>query len=182
MLAARRPASAAAARGRAGALALPGRPAVARAQRRRAPAAAGGDAELSIEESFAAELAARKAADAAAAERAAAAEFDGAALMGIIKQKYGRSYDVSLAVRQYLGRSFVSLNLMWKYQEQQSFSYTPEQFKERLDYVASALVAWGVVSSVQTQLAAAKSRPRVGKAVSLMLDVPEDQAREWIAV
>lgn len=67
-------------------------------------------------------------------------------------------------------------------QEQQSFSYTEEQYMHRLEYVAAALVNWGVVSSVQSQLAATKERPRVGKAVSIMLDVPEDKAREWIAL
>jgi hypothetical protein len=33
----------------------------------------------------------------------------------------------------------------------------------------------------QTQLAATKERPRVGKAVSLFLDVPPEQAAEWLA-
>lgn len=101
---------------------------------------------------------------------------------------------------------------MWKYQEQQSFGYTPQEYEQRLNYVAAALVAWGSVTAVQvrglcmqrqrqqhaaltlrvralprrlpalqTQLAATKDRPRVGKAVSIMLDVPEEQAREWIA-
>jgi hypothetical protein len=67
-------------------------------------------------------------------------------------------------------------------QEQQSFSYSKEQYMQRLEYVAAALVAWGCVTTVQTQLTATKERPRVGKAVSIMLDVPEDKAREWIAL
>jgi hypothetical protein len=72
--------------------------------------------------------------------------------------------------------------LILSLQEQQSFSYTEEEYMQRLDYVAAALVAWGVVRSVQSQLAATRERPRVGKAVSIMLDVPEDKAREWIAL
>lgn len=67
-------------------------------------------------------------------------------------------------------------------QEQQSFSYSEEQYMQRLEYVAAALVSWGAVTTVQSQLASTKERPRVGKAVSIMLDVPEDRAREWIAV
>lgn len=72
--------------------------------------------------------------------------------------------------------------LCYVVQEQQSFSYSKEQYMQRLEYVAAALVAWGCVTAVQTQLAATKERPRVGKAVSIMLDVPEDKAREWIAL
>ncbi|WIA12872.1 hypothetical protein OEZ85_006495 [Tetradesmus obliquus] len=145
-------------------------------------AGTGGDAELSLEQKLAAELAARQAAEAKAAESAAAVAFDGTALLGLLRQKYGRSYDVSLVQRTYLGKVFIALNIMWRYKEQQSFSYTEEEYMQRLDYVAAALVSWGVVRSVQSQLAATKERPRVGKAVSIMLDVPGDKAREWIAV
>lgn len=67
-------------------------------------------------------------------------------------------------------------------QEQQSFSYSEEQYMQRLDYVAAAIVSWGAVTTVQSQIAATKERPRVGKAVSIMLDVPEEKAREWIAL
>jgi hypothetical protein len=84
---------------------------------------------------------------------------------------------------QSLAEYFLSLDVSpLLSQEQQSFSYTEEEYMQRLDYVAAALVAWGVVRSVQSQLTATRERPRVGKAVSIMLDVPEDKAREWIAV
>lgn len=72
--------------------------------------------------------------------------------------------------------------LCCRVQEQQSFSYSEEQYMQRLEYVAAALVSWKAVTTVQSQLAATKQRPRVGKAVSIMLDVPEEKAREWIAV
>lgn len=84
--------------------------------------------------------------------------------------------------RTYLGKVFVALNVMWKYAEQQSFSYTQEQYMQRLEYVAAALVSWGAVGTVTTSLATTKERPRVGKAVSIMLDVPGERAREWIAL
>lgn len=50
---------------------------------------------------------------------------------------------------------------------------------ERLDYVAAALRAWDVVQVVQDDIMARKDRPRVGKAVSVMLDLDEVQWREW---
>lgn len=38
---------------------------------------------------------------------------------------------------------------MWRYKEQASWSYSEEDFEARLNYIACALVAWGVVTSVQ---------------------------------
>lgn len=35
--------------------------------------------------------------------------------------RYGRSYDVSLVQRKYLGKVIIALNIMWKYREQVSF-------------------------------------------------------------
>eukprot|EP00877_Chromochloris_zofingiensis_P008017 jgi/Chrzof1/3469/Cz12g26210.t1 len=131
---------------------------------------------------FSAELAARQAAEAAAAEKTAAASFDGQALLALLRQKYGRSYDVSLVQRTYMGKLFVALNIMWKYMEQKSFGYTEDEYMQRLNYIASALVAWGAVTAVQRQVVATKERPRVGKAVSIMLTVPEELVREWLVM
>jgi hypothetical protein len=86
-------------------LPLPPRPTAARA----GPDAAGGGDELTAV--FAAEVARRAAAEAAAAEAAAAEAFDGSALLALVKAKYGRSYDFSLVQRQYMGKTFVALNV-----------------------------------------------------------------------
>lgn len=51
-----------------------------------------------------------------------AADFDGQALLELLRARYGRSYDVSLVQRTYLGQTFVALNIMWKYAEQQSWT------------------------------------------------------------
>jgi hypothetical protein len=40
---------------------------------------------------------------------------------------------------------------MWKYREQASWPYSEEDFALRLNYIASALVSWGVVASVQVR-------------------------------
>lgn len=60
--------------------------------------------------------------------------------------------------------------------------YTDEEYMERLDYVAAALRAWGKVKLVQDDIMARKERPRVGKAVSVMLDLDEVQWREWFLI
>ena len=146
--------------------------------------AASGSAQgdgMGLEAAFQQELAARRAAQGAAEEAEAAAEFDGRALLALLQRKYGRSYDVSIVRRTYMGRLFVALNVMWKYKEQKSFGYTEEEFMQRLDYIARILVAWGSVNTVISQLTSTKERPRVGKAVSLMLEVPEEKVAEWLS-
>jgi len=52
---------------------------------------------------------------------------------------------------------------------------------ERLEYVAMVLRSWGVVGQLREALAAAPKRPRVGKAVSLFLDVPPEKFEELMA-
>jgi len=136
---------------------------------------------MGLEAAFQQELAARRAAQGAAEEAEAAAEFDGRALLALLQRKYGRSYDVSIVRRTYMGRLFVALNVMWKYKEQKSFGYTEEEFMQRLDYIARILVAWGSVNTVISQLTSTKERPRVGKVVSLMLEVPEEKVAEWLS-
>ena len=39
--------------------------------------------------------------------------------------RYDRSYDVTLVRREYLGRAFVAMNIMWAYAEQKSFQVGP---------------------------------------------------------
>lgn len=140
----------------------------------------GGEASGDLTGLFTQELARREAEAARAAEAGAAAGFTGAELLALVRGKYGRSYDLSLVQRQYMGKHFVAVNVMWKYKEQASFGLSDEEYAARLDYIAAALVAWGAVGSVRSQLAATKERPRVGKAVSLFIEgVSPERAAEW---
>jgi hypothetical protein len=40
---------------------------------------------------------------------------------------------------------------MWKYREQASWSYSEPEFEMRLNYIAAALVSWGMVKTVQVR-------------------------------
>ena len=42
--------------------------------------------------------------------------------------RYGRSYDVSLVQRKYLGKVIIAFNIMWKYREQVSFGVSALNF------------------------------------------------------
>ncbi|KAK2635770.1 hypothetical protein Ddye_030562 [Dipteronia dyeriana] len=108
--------------------------------------------------------------------------FSGLDLATLIRNKYGRSYDVQLIKKEFLGRNLLALNVMWKYMEQRSFPLTEEEYILRLDDVANTLKCWGAVSHIRNSLAKLKERPRIGKAVSIFIDMDESggRANEWI--
>ncbi|XWS69404.1 hypothetical protein CRYUN_Cryun04dG0176200 [Craigia yunnanensis] len=108
--------------------------------------------------------------------------FSGLDLATLIRNKYGRSYDVQLIKKEFMGRNLLALNVMWKYMEQRSFPLTEEEYLLRLDDVANTLKCWGAVSHIRNSLAKLKERPRMGKAVSIFIDMDESggRANEWI--
>ncbi|XP_002970932.2 uncharacterized protein LOC9633196 [Selaginella moellendorffii] len=108
--------------------------------------------------------------------------FSGIDLAGLIRKKYGRSYDVQLIKKEFLGKQYLAMNVMWKYREQRSFPLSEEEYLLHLDDVANALKCWGAVSVIRSSLEKTKERPRIGKAVSLFIDMDESggRANEWI--
>ncbi|KAL8535692.1 hypothetical protein ACS0TY_011360 [Phlomoides rotata] len=83
---------------------------------------------------------------------------------------------------EFMGKNLLALNVMWKYMEQRSFPLTEEEYILRLDDVANTLKCWGAVSHVRSSLKKSKERPRIGKAVSIFIDMDESggRANEWI--
>ncbi|CAK8576791.1 unnamed protein product [Lathyrus sativus] len=108
--------------------------------------------------------------------------FSGFDLATLIRKKYGKSYDVQLIKKEFMGRNLLAMNVMWKYMEQRSFPLTEEEYILRLDDVANSLKCWGAVSHIRNSLAKSKERPRIGKAVSIFIDMDASGARanEWI--
>lgn len=108
--------------------------------------------------------------------------FSGLDLATLIRNKYGKSYDVQLIKKEFMGRNLLALNVMWKYMEQRSFPLTEEEYILRLDDVANTLKCWGAVSHIRSSLEKSKERPRIGKAVSIFIDMDESggRANEWI--
>ncbi|XP_071706203.1 uncharacterized protein [Rutidosis leptorrhynchoides] len=108
--------------------------------------------------------------------------FSGIDLATLIRKKYGRSYDVQLIKKEFMGKNLLALNVMWKYMEQRSFPLTEEEYLLRLDDVANTLKCWGAVSHIRNSLEKLKERPRIGKAVSIFIDMDESGGRtnEWI--
>lgn len=96
-------------------------------------------------------------------------------LRQLLLNKWGHSYD--LQIRRIQGKIF--LQVMWKYLEQASFPLTEEEYLEHLETVAHYLQAWDSTVQVQTYIEQTRDRPRLGKAVSIPLELGE-RASEWI--
>lgn len=96
-------------------------------------------------------------------------------LRQLLLSKWGRSYDVQL--RRTQGKIF--LQVMWKYLEQVSFNFSEDDYIAHLDDIVNYLNGWGVTDQVQKYILSTKENPRVGKAVSIPLDLG-DRSIEWI--
>lgn len=99
----------------------------------------------------------------------------GQELRKLLLDKWGYSYDVQF--RRTKGKIF--LQIMWKYLEQASFPLSEAEYQEHLDSIANYLHALGSAVQVQTFINQTRERPRLGKAVSIPLDLGE-RASEWM--
>lgn len=104
-------------------------------------------------------------------------------LWSLVKEKWGRSYDVRITKRG----SRAYFQVMWKFLEQQSFPLTPEEYLDQLDAVASLLTEWGVADVVRKGVVSARDRgPGYthgggARAITIPLDVDLSGMRsgEW---
>lgn len=93
----------------------------------------------------------------------------------LLLNKWGRSYDVQL--RRTQGKVF--LQVMWKYLEQASFPLSDEEYEQHMETIATYLEGFGGALQVQRYILDTKERPRLGKAVSIPLDLGL-RASEWL--
>ncbi|AIE75314.1 MULTISPECIES: DUF3067 family protein [unclassified Synechocystis] len=91
-----------------------------------------------------------------------------------IVDKWGYSFDVQL--RRIKDRIF--LQIMWRYLEQASFPLSEEDYFANLEAIAQYLQAWGGADQVQKFISQTKEKPRLGKAVSIPLELGA-RAAEW---
>jgi hypothetical protein len=71
------------------------------------------------------------------------------------------------------------MQVMWRYLEQVSFPLSEEEYLAHLDVVASHLNAMGGTQQVIDFIEMTKEKPRLGKAISIPLDLG-DRTSEWI--
>ena len=97
-------------------------------------------------------------------------------VLEILRQRWQASYDLQLIVRR--GRLY--LQVMWGYLEQQSFPMTAEQYAEKLNELVANLNGLGVSAQVRSWLTTTTDKPRLGKAMTLPLELPEGRASEFL--
>ena len=99
----------------------------------------------------------------------------GQELREIIIAKWGYSYDVQMRKTP----TKIYLQVMWKYQEQASFPLSEGDYLTHLDTVGSYLAAMGSVEQVKKFIETTNEKPRLGKAVSILLNLG-DRSAEWL--
>ncbi|MEM7771681.1 MAG: DUF3067 family protein [Cyanobacteria bacterium P01_E01_bin.6] len=92
----------------------------------------------------------------------------------LIIGKWGQSFDVQ--IRRVQDRFFVQV--MWRFLEQASFPMSEEEYLEQLSTIAEYINAWGCVEQVTDFIEQTTERPRLGKAVSIPVELGS-RASEW---
>lgn len=102
----------------------------------------------------------------------------GSDFQSLLQEKWGHSYDVQL--RRINQR--VVLLVMWRYLEQPSFPMSEAEYLAHLEEVLAHLQAWGVWEAVRSEIEATRQKPRMGKAVTIPLDLAGigERASEWL--
>lgn len=110
----------------------------------------------------------------------------GDVLRDLIVRKYGKMHDVGFVRRDIPGKTLVSLNIYHAHLGQRSFPMREEDYLDKLDGVAMCLLAWDqaerVISFLQEPVMPRRglpSRPIVGNAVSIRLELNNDQIAEY---
>lgn len=96
-------------------------------------------------------------------------------LQQLLINKWGYSYDMQL--RRTQGKLFVQV--MWRYLEQVSFPMSDGEYGQHLDAIAAHISEWGVAEQVRQFIEQTRERPRLGKAVSIPVDLGP-RASEWM--
>lgn len=99
----------------------------------------------------------------------------GSELHELIVSKWGYSFDVQFRRLQ----DQIFFQVMWRYLEQVSFPLSEDEYLAHLNEVATYLVGWGQAEYIRQMIADTRDRPRLGKAVSIPLDLGE-RSSEWL--
>ena len=83
--------------------------------------------------------------------------------------RWGKKYDFRLFTR----KNSLYLQMMWKFLEQESFPMSEEEYKMSLAEKIEILNRCGYSEEVRNWLRTVNSRPRLGRAVSLQLEINE---------
>jgi hypothetical protein len=97
-------------------------------------------------------------------------------VIALLQQRWQASYDLQLVRR----RGRVYLQVMWAYLEQQSFPLDAGEYERHISELVLLLNSLGVAEPVRRWLQQCPDRPRLGKALSLALELPPGRASEFL--
>jgi hypothetical protein len=97
-------------------------------------------------------------------------------IVALLQQRWQASYDLQLVRR----RGRVYLQVMWAYLEQQSFPLNAGEYERHIGELVLVLNSLGVAGAVRSWLQQCPDRPRLGKALSLALELPPGRASEFL--
>jgi hypothetical protein len=100
---------------------------------------------------------------------------NGQELHQLLLGKWGVSYDIQLRRNQ--GKILVQV--MWRYLEQASFPMSETEYFQHLEAIAQYLQSWGTDQQVFDYIRQTREKPRLGKAVSIPLDLG-GRSTEWM--
>jgi hypothetical protein len=97
-------------------------------------------------------------------------------VLALLRSRWQASYDLQLIVRR--GRLY--LQVMWGYLEQQSFPMSAEAYAAHVEALVATLNGLGVAEPVRHWLRTTRDRPRLGRALSLPLELPAGRSSEFL--
>jgi len=97
-------------------------------------------------------------------------------LISCLRQRWKATYDLQLVVR----RQRLYLQVMWAYLEQQSFPMDESAYREHIAEVLDVVNRLGLATEVRRWLWDTRDKPRLGKALSLHLEVEGPEARNLL--
>ena len=89
--------------------------------------------------------------------------------------RWGKKYDFRLFSR----KKYLYFQMMWKFLEQESFPMSEVEYIESLAEKIEILNRGGYSENVREWLQTVNARPRLGKAVSLQLEI-NDRMKEFL--
>ncbi|ESA36124.1 Protein domain family protein [Leptolyngbya sp. Heron Island J] len=93
----------------------------------------------------------------------------------LLIDKWGYSFDVQIRKTS----TKVFFQVMWRYLEQVSFPMDEDEYLAHLQDIVLYLEAMGCLTQVKAAIEQTNERPRLGKAVSIPIDLGR-RASEWL--
>lgn len=97
-------------------------------------------------------------------------------LLELLRQRWQVSNGLQLVQRN--GRLY--FQVLWHHLEQQSFPLSDAEYREALEEIVATLNGLGVADQVRRWLQTTRDKPRLGRALSLPLELPEGRASEFL--